>query len=89
LHGMVARVSAGGAIDEVMRSARPPIFFKHQDGMRRQLRQWREPALRSALAYLAEAEIHMKTTGFPAETLCRAALLAVAQRAGCDAARQS
>lgn len=88
LHGMVARVSAGGAIDEVMRSARPPIFFKHQDGIRRQLRQWREPALRAALAHLAEAEIHMKTTGLPAETLCREALLAVAQRAGRDTARQ-
>ncbi|MBV8739660.1 MAG: DNA polymerase III subunit delta [Alphaproteobacteria bacterium] len=88
LHGMVARVSAGGAIDEVVRSARPPIFFKHQDGIRSQLGRWREPALRTALAHLAEAEIHMKTTGLPAETLCREALLAVAQRAERDAARQ-
>jgi DNA polymerase-3 subunit delta len=85
LHAMVARVAAGTAIDEVMRAARPPIFFKHQDGTRRQLAQWREPGLRAALDHVAQAEIHIKTTGLPAETLCREALLAVALAAGSPA----
>jgi DNA polymerase-3 subunit delta len=85
LHAMVARVAAGAAIDEVMRAARPPIFFKHQDGTRRQLAQWREPGLRAALDHVAQAEIHIKTTGLPAETLCREALLAVALAAGSPA----
>jgi DNA polymerase III subunit delta len=79
LHAMAARISAGASVDEVMRTARPPIFFKHQDGMRRQLAQWREPRLRIALDHIAQAEIHIKTTGLPAETLCREALSAVAQ----------
>jgi DNA polymerase III subunit delta len=79
LHAMAARVGAGMSIDEVIRTARPPIFFKHQDGMRRQLAQWREPGLRAAMDRLATAEIRMKTTGLPAETLCREALAAVAQ----------
>jgi DNA polymerase-3 subunit delta len=65
-----------------MRGARPPIFYKHQEGIRRQLAQWREPLLRAALDRLAEAELQMKTTGLPAETLCREALSGVALAAG-------
>jgi DNA polymerase-3 subunit delta len=81
LHAMAARVGAGGSVDEVMRAARPPIFFKLQDGFRRQLGLWREPRLRAALGHLSQAEIGMKTTGLPAETLCREALSTVAQQA--------
>jgi DNA polymerase-3 subunit delta len=81
LHAMAASVSAGANVDEVMRAARPPIFFKLQDGFRRQLGVWREPRLRAALDHLSQAEIGMKTTGLPAETLCREALSAVAQQA--------
>jgi DNA polymerase III subunit delta len=80
LHAMSARVAAGSPIEEVMRTARPPIFFKHHDTMRRQLSHWREPALRAAMDYVATAEINMKTTGLPAETLCREALMAVARQ---------
>ncbi len=78
LHGLAARVAAGTTAVEALRSARPPIFFKHQDSVRRQLTQWSEPGLRTALDRLAQAEIAMKTTGFPAETLCRQAMLATA-----------
>jgi DNA polymerase III subunit delta len=78
LHGMAARVGAGLSLEEVMRSARPPIFFKQQDSVRRQLAAWRVSNLRTAMDHLAAAEIGMKTTGLPAETLCREALLAVA-----------
>jgi hypothetical protein len=38
--------------------------------------------LRTALERLAQAEILMKTTGLPAEALCREALSAVGQAAG-------
>lgn len=81
LHAMAASISAGAGVDEVMRAARPPIFFKLQDGFRRQLGVWREPRLRAALGHLSQAEIGMKTTGLPAETLCRKALSMVAQQA--------
>jgi DNA polymerase-3 subunit delta len=81
LHGLAARVAGGMSPEEVMRSARPPIFFKQQDGIRRQLSQWREGGLRVALRGLSAAELRIKTTGFPAETLCREALAAVAQAA--------
>ena len=39
---------------------------------------WAKPALRTALDRIARAEIDMKTTGFPAQTVCRQAMLAVA-----------
>ncbi|MBV8122043.1 MAG: DNA polymerase III subunit delta [Alphaproteobacteria bacterium] len=81
LHALSLRVGRGTSIEDAIRSARPPIFFKHQEGVRRQLALWREPRLRTAMAHLAAAEVQMKTTGLPAETLCREALLTVAQLA--------
>ena len=81
LHGLAARVAGGVPAEDVMRAARPPIFFKYQDGIRRQLALWRETGLRTALGRLAEAEIRIKTTGLPAETLCREAMAAIAQMA--------
>ena len=81
LHLMTARVAAGDTVDAVMRAARPPIFFKQQDNFRRQLGLWREPMLRRHLDALAVAETQMKTTGLPAETICRAAMLRTAQAA--------
>lgn len=79
LHGLAARVAAGSSVDEAIRAARPPIFFKQQDSFRRQLSRWREPGLRRHLDRLAEAETRMKTTGIPAETICRAALFELAR----------
>jgi DNA polymerase-3 subunit delta len=81
LHQLIARTAAGEPVDAVLRSARPPVFFKQQDSFRRQIGLWREAALRRQLDALAEAEAQMKTTGLPAETICRAAMLRVAQAA--------
>ena len=81
LHLLAARVAAGVPPDEAIRAARPPIFFKEQDSWRRQLQRWDEARLRRALDRVAEAEFRMKLTGLPAETLCRAALFAVARDA--------
>lgn len=81
LHVMAARVAAGDTVDAVMRAARPPIFFKQQDNFRRQLGRWQDGALRRQLGALAEAEAQMKTTGLPAETICRAAMLTAARGA--------
>ncbi|HEU0156389.1 MAG TPA: DNA polymerase III subunit delta [Stellaceae bacterium] len=71
-------VAGGTAIDAALRNARPPIFFKHQESFSRQLAGWKAAALRTALDHVAQAEINIKTTGFPSETLCREALLTVA-----------
>lgn len=84
LHGLAARVAAGAAVDDALRAARPPIFFKQHDSFRRQLARWREPRLRRQLDALSAAEARMKTTGLPAETICRAALLDLAGPADPD-----
>jgi DNA polymerase-3 subunit delta len=81
LHAFAARLTAGATLEEVLRTARPPIFFKQEDGFRRQLRLWTEASLRPQLDRIAKAELNIKTTGFPAETICREAMLAVARAA--------
>jgi DNA polymerase-3 subunit delta len=81
LHLMAAEIAGGAAPDTVLRTARPPIFFKQQDNFRRQLDLWSEARLRPELDRLAAAEFHMKTGIFPPETICRAAMLALAQAA--------
>ena len=81
LHVLSTQLTGGGSIDNAIRNARPPIFFKQQDSWRRQLQRWTEPRLRDALDRAAEAEFRMKQTGLPAETLCREAMFAIAQMA--------
>jgi DNA polymerase-3 subunit delta len=78
LHVLAVRLAGGGSIDEAIRAARPPIFFKQQDSWRRQLQRWSEARLRLALDRVAEAEFRMKQTGLPAETLCREAMFSIA-----------
>jgi DNA polymerase-3 subunit delta len=81
LHGLAARVARGAGVEEVLRTARPPVFFKQEDNFRRQLALWSEARLRPQFERLAKAELNMKTTGLPAETICREAMLAVAEAA--------
>src|SRR5262249_21153867 len=79
LHLLAARVAAGATVSEVVRTARPPIFYKQEDGFKRQLGLWNAAGLCVQLDHLAQAELHMKSTGLPADTICRQVLLAVAQ----------
>ncbi len=81
LHALAALVAAGTPPGEALRNARPPIFYKYEDSFKRQLGLWCEARLRTELDRIAQAEINMKTTGLPAETLCRQAMLALAQAA--------
>jgi DNA polymerase-3 subunit delta len=87
LHVLAARLAAGAALAEVVRSARPPIFYRQEDNFKRQLALWTEAGLRGQLDRVAQAELHMKLTGLPAETICREVMLAVAQTARSRAMR--
>jgi len=71
-----------------VRTARPPIFYRQEDSFKRQLVLWNEVGLRAQLKRIAQAELHMKLTGLPADTVCREALLAVAQAARSRANRE-
>jgi DNA polymerase III subunit delta len=89
LHVLAARLAAGTTVAEVVRTARPSIFFRQEDGFKRQLVLWNEARLRAQLDRIAQAELHMKLTGLPAETVCREAMLAVAQAARSRAIREA
>ena len=79
LHVLAARLASGATVAEVVRTARPPIFYRQEDNFKRQLALWSEVGLRAQLDRIAQAELHMKLTGLPAETVCREAMLAIAQ----------
>jgi DNA polymerase III subunit delta len=81
LHLLAARIAGGSSVEEAIRAARPPVFFKEQDSYRRQLTRWSTARLRRALERIAEAEFRMKLTGLPAETICREAMFALAREA--------
>ena len=79
LHLLAARVASGSSVEEAIRAARPPIFFKEQDSYRRQLTRWSVDRLGRALERVADTEFRMKLTGLPAETICREAMFALAR----------
>ncbi len=81
LHLAQARLESGMSEDEMLRSLRPPLFFKLQDRFRRQLRLWPERRARHALELLLQAELNAKRTGLPPEAVCRDALLRIARGA--------
>ncbi len=81
LHLAQARLQSGMNEEEMLRSLRPPLFFKLHDRFRRQLRLWPERRARQALEVLLQAEINAKRTGPPAEAVCRDALLRIARGA--------
>jgi DNA polymerase-3 subunit delta len=89
LHLAQSRIAAGDSDEEAMRSLRPPLFFKLQDRFKRQLRLWPQGRAAQALLLLAQAEVNAKTTGLPAEAVCRDALLRIARGAQGAQARRA
>ena len=81
LHRARIAVDDGQSPAEAARSARPPVFFRRVDGFARALSLWPEPALRAAMAGVAEAERGCKRTGAPDLSLCRHAVLTLARQA--------
>ena len=70
----------GVSSDEAIRSLRPPVFFRREPIFSRSIRDWTLPPLAAALAKVWEAERACKQTGAQAETLCRNAIIGLAQR---------
>ncbi|MDA1097564.1 MAG: DNA polymerase III subunit delta [Proteobacteria bacterium] len=81
LHLLSLKAASGGDLGHLIKSHRPPIFFKHQPLVRRQLQDWRPRRLAQALAILIEAELDCKTTGVPADAICGRALIRIANAA--------
>ena len=71
------QIDRGGDLEAVVKSVRPPIFFRDVPVVRGHVRRWTGANLRRALDLLLEAEQNCKTTGMPIETLCSRALLGI------------
>ncbi len=87
LHLAGSRLMAGSSEEEASK-LRPPLFFKLIERFKRQLRVWSPAEAAVALEALYEAEVQAKTTGLPAETICRAALARIARRAATSSVRR-
>jgi DNA polymerase-3 subunit delta len=70
----------GAAVEDAMKSLRPPVFFRREAVFSRSVRLWSAAALAQATTRLWDAERACKRTGAPAETLCRNAVIGLAQR---------
>ncbi len=80
LHRARLAMVAGLGVGEATKAARPPVFFRREPAFQRALAIWTARALGAATARLSDAERACKRTGAPAETLCRSAVLGLAQR---------
>lgn len=84
----LAMAEQGISAADAMRAARPPIFFRRTAGFTRALETWPPAAIAAALSGLNEAERGCKRTGWPDETLARAAILTIARRAAAQRQRR-
>ncbi len=78
LWAMAVEVEGGKPAAAVIDAARPPIFFRAKPAFARALSRRRATALRADLAHLVDTERRCKSTGQPADLLCRSAVLALA-----------
>ncbi len=85
-----ARLAMGGGamLADAARSARPPVFFRREPAFRRALGLWTEAALANAATRLSAAERACKRTGAPEATICRNAILGLAQRGAAARTRE-
>jgi len=79
LHFCAAQVAGGQPLDLAVRGLRPPIFFKYTDRFRRQAEQWPAERCERLLKRLTQAELDLKRTGYPDETLCRHLLIHISR----------
>lgn len=80
LYALSLEVAAGGAAQQVVARAKPPVFFRLRPLVERLLARIRPDDVADLLALLQRAEILCKSTGVPERTVCRRALFEVARR---------
>jgi DNA polymerase-3 subunit delta len=72
-------MSHGVAPDQAIAGLRPPIFWKDRGAFIAQLKNWQVSGIRMAVSQLTEAEVTLKSTGIPQQSLCHRVLLATAR----------
>ena len=73
-------VDGGQSVAEAAKAVRPPLFFRREQSFIAALGAWTGAGLQQACQRVWEAERGCKRTGSPAETICRNALIGLAQR---------
>ena len=81
LAAMRAQIDTGRRGEDVVRGARPQIFFKRQAGMIRQLGAWDLQGLAAAGSALGAATLQMRGEPALAEAIAHRCLLALGRRA--------
>jgi len=74
-------VAAHSDTDAAMESLKPPVFWKHKARFKAQALAWDDTDLGRALGDLLEAEVRVKSTGYPQEAVASRTLLRLARRA--------
>jgi DNA polymerase-3 subunit delta len=87
LHRARLAVAEGASPGEAAKSARPPLFFRREPAFQKALMLWSDTALEAASMRLSDADRACKRTGAPAETICRSAILGIAQRSAAASRR--
>ncbi len=77
----LAMDESGLSAGDATKTIRPPVFYRRVPTFNRALGLWSSPAIAAAIGGLAETERNCKRTGWPDQTLCRNAVLALARRA--------
>ena len=77
LHSLSAQMQSGGDPSRLLAGLRPRLHFRKEAVMKQHLSYWQEPALRKALAILADAEKSTRHHTGLAETVASRALLQI------------
>lgn len=79
LQSLKLDVEKGMRVEDALRAAKPPIFFKRHETVRLQLRIWDLASLFTAASALSTCTLQMRRTPALAETLASRTLLALAR----------
>jgi len=79
LQALKLDVERGMRVDDALRAAKPPVFFKRHEAVRLQLRIWDLASLLTAAATLSTCTLQMRRMPALAETFASRALLALAR----------
>ena len=81
LHLAAGAVAEGRSSADAVAALKPPVIFKLADRFRAELGAWSPTAIATALTSLLDAEAECKSSGRPAELLCRRVFAEIVSRA--------
>lgn len=79
LYYIRAKMATGENLEEIIRSLRPPVFFKQAPALTRHARHWETHQIVKALRLLLEAELACKTSDLPVLPASHRKLMQVTQ----------